>query len=222
MESENELINKTKEGDDEAFRELIDEYENLIMWHARRYQDINKFSFEDFVQLSKIGFWEAVRDFEPKNNRKLNSFAHAVISNKLNGFINKWFSTKKREEMRNEQSINKKAFSFMSGSSSNNTLSDFLTEEDKIMPNNNFLKHNSSIEASEIIEKIKDRCSERQWRCLILKSIGYSISEIAIIIFDLNCEAEEVEYKGKYYRRIEESIYKARKKAKKERAIYEW
>lgn len=76
------LISKAQSGDECAFEELLNRYQNLIKSKTYQYflPDGDK---EDVYQVACIGFHSAVMSYSPKHGRSFESFASFVINRKL-------------------------------------------------------------------------------------------------------------------------------------------
>lgn len=76
------LILKAQSGDECAFEELLNRYQNLIKSKTYQYflPDGDK---EDVYQVACIGFHSAVMSYSPKHGRSFESFASFVINRKL-------------------------------------------------------------------------------------------------------------------------------------------
>ena len=79
---EHDLIKRVKNNDDDAYKELVENYRNMI------YSIINKFSLrhqhiklskEDLFQEACISLLEACKTFDSSKNTKFSTFAYRVI-----------------------------------------------------------------------------------------------------------------------------------------------
>lgn len=80
--NEVELINRTKENDEQAFEELVNNYRNMMYSIINRYSlryEYIKLPTEDLLQEACISLFEACRQYDPSKKTKFSTFAYRVI-----------------------------------------------------------------------------------------------------------------------------------------------
>lgn len=99
MLSENELVRKAKQGDDEAFNQLATIYKPYISLISRRYFLIGGDS-EDIFQEGLIGMYKAVMSYKEDENVSFKTFALLCINRAIKTSITK--SNRQRNKALNE------------------------------------------------------------------------------------------------------------------------
>ncbi|MCD6362902.1 MAG: sigma-70 family RNA polymerase sigma factor [Synergistetes bacterium] len=79
---EGELLKRAKEGDEEAWGELVRKYAPFIKLIARKYF-IPDVDFEDIVQEGMIGFLKAVRSFDPSKLTGFKTFMEMCVERQI-------------------------------------------------------------------------------------------------------------------------------------------
>ncbi len=84
---EDSLINKMLEGDRDAKNKLIEHNLRLVVYIARRYDNVN--SQEDLVSIGTIGLIKAVNTFDADKKIKLATYASKCIENEILMYLRK-------------------------------------------------------------------------------------------------------------------------------------
>lgn len=84
----NMLVAKAKQGNEMAFKLLLDEFEPMIMNTIKPYFAPGH-DRSDIIQEGIIAFWSAVQDYDPKvsNNSHFAGFAKMVVNRRVKTFI---------------------------------------------------------------------------------------------------------------------------------------
>ena len=77
-----ELVEKMKEGDDEAKNQLIERNLRLVVYTAQKFENTNS-NIEDLISIGTIGLIKAVSSFDNSKNIKLATYASRCIENEI-------------------------------------------------------------------------------------------------------------------------------------------
>ena len=168
--SDEELIKKTKNGEESAENLLFSRYKDLVVKIARGYFIVGG-DLEDLVQEGMIGLYKAVKNFSDEKEASFKTFAVLCIKHQIQTAI-KAANTNKNKPLSSAVSFQ----SFTENGTSENL--DFLpidlvldsTKEKKIIDKENFKNLN---------EKIKSHLSPLEFKVLKLYLQGYSYKEIS-------------------------------------------
>ncbi len=168
--SDEELIKKTKNGEESAENLLFSRYKDLVVKIARGYFIVGG-DLEDLVQEGMIGLYKAVKNFSNEKEASFKTFAVLCIKHQIQTAI-KAANTNKNKPLSSAVSFQ----SFTENGTSENL--DFLpidlvldsTPEEKIIDKENFKNLN---------EKIKSHLSPLEFKVLKLYLQGYSYKEIS-------------------------------------------
>ena len=168
--SAEELIKKTKNGEESAENLLFSRYKDLVVKIARGYFIVGG-DLEDLVQEGMIGLYKAVKNFSDEKEASFKTFAVLCIKHQIQTAI-KAANTNKNKPLSSAVSFQ----SFTENGTSENL--DFLpidlvldsTPEEKIIDKENFKNLN---------EKIKSHLSPLEFKVLKLYLQGYSYKEIS-------------------------------------------
>ena len=85
-ENVRELLRKTKDGEDEAFSEIVEQYRPLI--ESSLYHYVDRFDYDELEQEALIALYRAACSYDPKvNNVSFGLYAKICISNSLISFV---------------------------------------------------------------------------------------------------------------------------------------
>ena len=168
--SDEELIKKTKNGEESAENLLFSRYKDLVVKIARGYFIVGG-DLEDLVQEGMIGLYKAVKNFSDEKEASFKTFAVLCIKHQIQTAI-KAANTNKNKPLSSAVSFQ----SFTENGTSENL--DFLpidlvldsTQEEKMIDKENFKNLN---------EKIKSHLSPLEFKVLKLYLQGYSYKEIS-------------------------------------------
>ena len=76
--SDDDLVARTWEGDDDALTTLLDRYRGFVRLKARAYFLVGA-DREDVVQEGMVGLYKAIRDYDPSQQKTFRGFAELCI-----------------------------------------------------------------------------------------------------------------------------------------------
>ncbi|MFW5998399.1 MAG: RNA polymerase sporulation sigma factor SigH [bacterium] len=106
--SDDELIKKSRNGDNQAVETLIKRYQNLIYAKAKLYF-LNGGDKKDIIQEGMIGLYKAIRDYEIEKNSSFSSFASMCIIRNIISAI-KAANRNKKQPLNSSVSLNKPVY----------------------------------------------------------------------------------------------------------------
>ena len=80
--TDEQIINKVKQGDEHALSYLLDKYKELVNIKISKYFMIGA-EKEDIAQEGMIGLFKAIKSFNPEKNNSFKSFANICIERQL-------------------------------------------------------------------------------------------------------------------------------------------
>lgn len=167
MLTDEELIEKIKNGEDTAENELFSRYKDLVVKISRGYFIVGG-DLEDLIQEGMIGLYKAVKGYNGHKETSFKTFAVLCIKHQIQSAIKKANANKNK--------LLSEAVSFQDFSS--NTTVDFLpvelvldtTPAERVIDKENF---------ENLKNTIKNTLSPLEMRVLKLYLQGYSYKEIA-------------------------------------------
>ena len=102
-EIEEELVNKSNNGDIKARNKLIEHNLRLVVFLAKKY-DNTMYDLEDLVSIGSIGLIKAIETYKIDKNIKLATYASRCIDNEILMFLRK--NKKKNTEVSFEDVVN--------------------------------------------------------------------------------------------------------------------
>ena len=102
-EREEDLVNKSNNGDVNARNKLIEHNLRLVVFLAKKY-DNNMYDLEDLVSIGSIGLIKAIETYKPSKNIKLATYASRCIDNEILMFLRK--NKRKSSEVSFEDVVN--------------------------------------------------------------------------------------------------------------------
>ena len=81
-DTDEELVARTREGDEKAIETLLDRYRHYARAKSRSYF-LAGADKEDIVQEGMIGLYKAIRDFEPEHDTAFRAFAELCITRQI-------------------------------------------------------------------------------------------------------------------------------------------
>lgn len=90
MDNDYELVYFAKENDDDAIKNLITKYGNLLVSKARKYSFYTSrfgIDYDDLLQEELIIFYNSVMNFNQNNNSCFNTFINICIERKLSSLL---------------------------------------------------------------------------------------------------------------------------------------
>ena len=102
-EEELSYLIKAKKGDEEAKNILIEHNLRLVVFLAKKYENIG-YDIEDLVSIGSIGLIKGINTYKIDKNIKLATYASRCISNEILMFLRK--NKKRKKEISLEDSLN--------------------------------------------------------------------------------------------------------------------
>lgn len=173
-----DLAQKGREG---AAEYLLYKYRNLVRNKVRSYFLVGA-EKEDLLQVGMIGLWQAIVDFRADKAISFPAFARICIQRHIITAI-KTATRQKQVPLNTSLSLE----SSPEDSSSEWTLSDILTSDETIDPEELVLRREDSKRLHETLQQL---LSEFEWRVLTGYKVGKSYREIAV---ELRCKTKSVD-----------------------------
>lgn len=169
MTTDEELIEKIKNGNENAETELFDRYKDLVVKIARGYFLVGG-DLEDLIQEGMIGLYKAIKNFSSKKDASFKTFAVICIKHQIQNAI-RLANTNKNKPLST-------AVSFQTFNSSTNETLDLLpvelvfdiTPAEKAIDKENF---------ENVKLLIKSTLSAQEMKVLRLYLQGFSYREIS-------------------------------------------
>lgn len=167
--SDEELIDKFRNGDEQAQEYIISKYKPLVKMKTRAFFIVGA-DRDDLIQEGTIGLFKAIRDFRPEKNIPFNAFADMCVSRQIITAI-KSATRKKHMPLNSYISLNKRISESQEETSFIENLADAsLNPEDAIIGR----------EIKDFLENfIKASLSELECKVLELYLEGNSYGQIA-------------------------------------------
>ena len=102
-ETENEILERIRNGDDSARQPLITHNLRLVVYIAKKFETASA-SSEDLISIGTIGLIKAVNTFRPEKNIKLATYASRCIENEILMYLRK--SSQLRQEVSIDEPLN--------------------------------------------------------------------------------------------------------------------
>ncbi len=169
--SDEEIVEKAKNGDDIALEYLIKKYKNFVRAKARSYFLIGA-DKEDIIQEGMIGLYKAIRDFRQDKLASFRAFAELCVTRQIITAI-KTATRQKHIPLNSYISLNKPIYD----EESDRTLLDVLSGVRITDPEDLII---SREELKRIENKIGEILSDLEWEVLMLYLQGKSYQEIAL------------------------------------------
>ena len=171
--SDEQLLARIKEGDDEAERLLYERYKQLVRSRARSYFLIGA-DHEDLVQEGMLGLYKAVCEYDPDKAASFKSFAELCVTRQILSAI-KSATRKKHAPLNNYVSLNRSELpdgelTLLDTVRSPNIVAD---PEDVVIGRENF---------ERIVQYLENVLSPMERRVLNLYLSGYSYPQIAAMM----------------------------------------
>lgn len=175
------VVNMAQTGKEEAAEFLLYKYRNLVRNRVRSYFLVGA-EKEDLLQVGMIGLWQAVIDYSPDKAISFPAFARICIQRHIITAI-KTATRQKQIPLNTSLSLESPS----DESSSEWTLSDILTSDEAVDPEDLVLKREDSKMLQEMLQQM---LSDFEWRVLAKYKIGKSYREIAN---ELRCKTKSVD-----------------------------
>ncbi|MCL6519803.1 MAG: RNA polymerase sporulation sigma factor SigH [Armatimonadetes bacterium] len=175
------VVERAQAGEEQAAEYLLYKYRNLVRNKVRSYFLVGA-EKEDLLQVGMIGLWQAVVDYRADKAISFPAFARICIQRHIITAI-KTATRQKQIPLNTSLSLE----SPPDESSSEWTLSDILTSENVVDPEEVVLKQEDS---NQLQERLQQMLSDFEWRVLSGYRVGKSYREIAS---ELQCKTKSVD-----------------------------
>jgi RNA polymerase sporulation-specific sigma factor len=175
------VVDLAQSGLEQAAEYLLYKYRNLVRNKVRSYFLVGA-EREDLLQVGMIGLWQAVVDYRADKAISFPAFARICIQRHIITAI-KTATRQKQIPLNTSLSLE----SPPDESSSEWTLSEILTSEETIDPEEMVLRKEDSKLLSEMLHQM---LSDFEWRVLAGYKVGKSYREIAT---ELQCKTKSVD-----------------------------
>lgn len=175
------IVELAQLGIEEAAEHLLYKYRNLVRNKVRSYFLVGA-EKEDLLQVGMIGLWQAVVDYRPDKAISFPAFARICIQRHIITAI-KTATRQKQVPLNTSLSLE----SPPDESSSEWSLSDILTSEEVVDPEELVLRREDSKMLQEMLQQM---LSDFEWRVLTGYKVGKSYREIAV---ELRCKTKSVD-----------------------------
>lgn len=179
--SDAEIVEKAQNGVEQAAEYLLYKYRNLVRNKVRSYFLVGA-EKEDLLQVGMIGLWQAIVDYRADKAISFPAFARICIQRHIITAI-KTATRQKQIPLNTSLSLE----SPPDESSSEWTLSDILTSEETVDPEELVLKREDSQLLHDMLQQM---LSDFEWRVLAGYKVGKSYREIAN---ELQCKTKSVD-----------------------------
>lgn len=176
-----EIVALAQIGIEEAAECLLYKYRNLVRNKVRSYFLVGA-EKEDLLQVGMIGLWQAMVDYRPDKAISFPAFARICIQRHIITAI-KTATRQKQVPLNTSLSLESPS----DESSSEWTLSDILTSEEVVDPEELVLRREDS---KLLQEQLQQMLSDFEWQVLVGYKIGKSYREIAC---ELRCKTKSVD-----------------------------
>lgn len=176
-----QVVASAQSGVEIAAEYLLYKYRNLVRNRVRSYFLVGA-EKEDLLQVGMIGLWQAIVDYSPDKAISFPAFARICIQRHIITAI-KTATRQKQIPLNTSLSLE----SPPDESSSEWTLSDILTSDETVDPEELVLKREDSKLLQEMLQQM---LSEFEWCVLARYKIGKSYREIAS---ELRCKTKSVD-----------------------------
>lgn len=176
-----EVVASAQAGTEQAAEFLLYKYRNLVRNKVRSYFLIGA-EKEDLLQVGMIGLWQAIVDYRADKAISFPAFARICIQRHIITAI--------KTATRQKQIPLNTSLSLESPSDEGNSewsLSEILTSEDMVDPEELVLRQEDSMLLHEMLQQM---LSDFEWRVLAGYKVGKSYREIAS---DLQCKTKSVD-----------------------------
>ena len=168
--SDEELIERIRNGDSKAEEELYTKYKKTVLSCARKYY-MEGADWEDLLQEGMIGMYKAVCGFDPSREAKFRSFAEICIRRQIYSAI-KGALRKKHQLLNHYVSLNGEAYE----EGSESPLLGVIRTRDTSDPEEIFIETENDRDFSE---RVRNALSPLERKCLALYLQGESYDSIA-------------------------------------------
>ncbi|MHB1001102.1 MAG: RNA polymerase sporulation sigma factor SigH [Armatimonadota bacterium] len=175
------VVHMAQSGVEAAAEYLLYKYRNLVRNRVRSYFLVGA-EKEDLLQVGMIGLWQAIVDYSPDKAISFPAFARICIQRHIITAI-KTATRQKQIPLNTSLSLESPS----DESSSEWTLSDILTSDETVDPEDLMLKREDSKMLHDMLQQM---LSEFEWRVLSKYKIGKSYREIAC---ELRCKTKSVD-----------------------------
>ncbi len=169
--SDEELVSKYQNGDNEAADFLVCKYKNLVRMHSRPYFLIGADS-DDLIQEAMIGLYKAIRDYKADRGVVFMTFASLCIERQIITAVDS-YNRQNNGPLNTYVSLYTPVTDESGGDA---VLSDVISSEEKLNPETIFI---AAEQTGQFLTNLKRNLSKLECRILELYIGGFSYAEIA-------------------------------------------
>lgn len=169
-ETDENIVQFAKDGDESAIEYIINKYKNFVRVKAKSYFLVGA-DREDIIQEGMIGLYKAIRDFRADKLSSFRAFAELCITRQIITAI-KTATRQKHIPLNSYISLNKPVYN----EDSDRTMLDVLSVAKITDPEEIFISHELS---DDLREKIRQNLSELEAQVLASYLEGKSYQEMA-------------------------------------------
>ncbi|WP_239256319.1 RNA polymerase factor sigma-70 [Listeria ilorinensis] len=195
--SELEKLERARHGDTEALEYFFTKYQPVIYWKSTQYF-LQGAERDDLIQEAMIGFFKAIRDFDPAREASFRSFAEICINRQLLSAV-KRSTRKKNFALNHSVSLDTP---MADDESLDWTLLDVISEESAETPEDFLIKNEDLGQVARKLEKVTSSFEKEVLRQYLE---GKSYQEMAAAF-------------GKNEKAIDNALQRVKKKMAKELA----
>ena len=170
--SDEELVSKYQNGDNEAADFLVCKYKNLVRMHSRPYFLVGADN-DDLIQEAMIGLYKAIRDYKSDKGVGFMAFAALCIDRQIITAVNSY-------NRQNNGPLNTyiSLYTPVTDESGGDTmLSDVISSEEKLNPEAIFI---AAEQTRQFLIQLKTNLSKLERQIFELYIGGFSYAEIAL------------------------------------------
>lgn len=179
--NDREVVCRAQTGEDRAAEYLLYKYRNLVKTKVKSYFLVGA-EKDDLLQVGMIGLWQAIIDFRADKAISFPAFAKVCIQRHIITAI-KTATRQKQQPLNTSLSLESPS----DDPSADWNLSDILTCEDALDPEETVLRSEDTRELRDNLQRI---LSDFEWRVLSGYQVGKSYREIAD---ELSCKTKSVD-----------------------------
>lgn len=193
---EMDVVMLAQDGDELAMEFLLNRYAGLLGHICDKYY-LKDGDRDDLLQEARIGFVQAVMDFESESGKSFKNFVFLCVQRELDSCVKR--SNRKKHAILND------AISFSVSCEEDNSTKDgllleVLEQEDMVTPESVYVEKESFAEMQSALLRV---LSKLEYRVLLMRLQGYSYNEITLLL--------QLETKS-----VDNAMQRIRKKIKKE------
>lgn len=174
-ENDYELLYLISESNEEAKEIFFEKYKPTIQAYVLKYFPFVKnkgYEINDLYQEGMLGLSQAINDYREQKNVQFNTFARVCIERQILSFIRN-VSRAKHKVLNESISIDSAIYD------SGKTFVEVYSDGEIANPENSFINIE---EAEEILKKIKEALTDKEYEVYTLRTKGFTYQEIASLL----------------------------------------